>query len=404
MATDSITPPAGYTIEQPSSAATPPPGYTLEGSAPPQAPPAPAPEKFSDWPPPKAPPAIPPQDHKEELVKSIAGDAGLNTYRSARDTVSKIEQLVKSPTAAYGAARAAVQGIGSNIMSHLTPEPDDLEVAHHDVKANPVIPNPGAGALAGDFSDEEAASQAAAPASSTASDPSIVQKVMKGKGVAQAPAQQAIRSSVGASADTPILQGDQTIVDEPLNALETAKKTAYSKMDKAAGFDVKAEETQLKNDLYKRQQLGNTDADVAQRAKLDASITDSQQRLADAQGKMSAAGIDPNEAKTLNTQWKAGQDIKKIIVKNTSADGTTVKVDSLLNDLKKAQFSKYGNRVEQFLGTDAGGKLMGDLMQAQKVGASAVKMQTIAKRIALVAGTGAAVKGVGEVASAVSAR
>lgn len=285
-------------------------------------------------------------------------------------------------------AGAVASGVAGNVGANLT----QLDPAHGGRYDAPITPMPGAGAATEEFAAEEAAGSAT-PAAESGGIIQKIRQVFQGKNVAQAPAKEAIRSSVNAAEDAPLLEGDKTIVDEPLKALETSKKAAYQKMDEAAGFDVKAEETQLKNDLYKRQQLGNTESDVTQRAKLDESIADSQKRLSDAQAKMKDAGIDPTEAKTLNTQWKAGQDIKKIIVQNTSADGQSVKVGNLLEGLKKAQFSKYGNRVEQFLGSDKGKQLMSELMQAQKAGESAVKVQRIAKYIAGLAVPASAVAG-----------
>lgn len=407
MATDTITPPPGYALEQQPQAAspTPPPGYTLEGqgSGATQQP-ASQPQGFyqgsglkglvesakQTWAAGQSQ-----RDAEAKVAKDVTEHIKRGDFGTAAETLIShlyhgAVDITKQQIQQGGDALASTaKEVAGNVKANLT----ELDPNHGEMYASPIAPMPGVGAAAGDFADEVAASRPAATAATSAGNsPGIVKQVMQGGKVAQAPAQQAIRSSVGAGDDAPLLKGDQTIIDEPLDTLQKAKTEAYSKMDKAAGFDVKAEKTQLKNDLYKRQQLGNTAVDNTAREKLTEAITDSQQRIADAEAKMKAAGIDPQAADIANSSWKAGQDIKKIIVKNTSADGATVKVDSLINDLKKAQFSKYGNRVHQFLGEDAGSKLMADLMEAQKNGASALKVQKFAKIIGAGLGLGAAGK------------
>lgn len=150
-------------------------------------------------------------------------------------------------------------------------------------------------------------------------------------------------------------------------------------MDEAAGFDVKAEKAQLSNDQYKLKQLGNTEADIAQKDKLTASIKDSQARISDAEAKMQDAGIDPTEADALHKQRMAGTDFRKALIQNASSDGQTLNVNGLLNASKKLQFSKYGNRLEQFFGSpEAADNFMSDLEQAQKTGASAAAKHAFA--------------------------
>lgn len=239
--------------------------------------------------------------------------------------------------------------------------------------------------------------------------PSIFKQVIQGKNVAQPGAQQAVRQGVQAATENagtadesvaanienqPLLSRNQTIVDQHLSALRGLEQDAYDRMDEAAGFDVKAEKAQLANDQYKLKQLGNTDADAAMKDKLTASIKDSQARIADAESKMQDAGVDPTEADVLHKQRMAGTDFRKALIQNTSSDGQTVNVDGLLNAAKKLQYTKYGDRLQQFFGSpEAADDFMSNLEQAQKQGISAAKRQQLAKWIGGVVGLGAVVRG-----------
>jgi hypothetical protein len=109
---------------------------------------------------------------------------------------------------------------------------------------------------------------------SVAEQPGILQQVIKGEKVAQQPAQAAVRQAAGAGEEAPVLQGNTTVLDEPLANLKQQETAAYKQVDDAAGFDLKAEKAQLANDQYKLAQLGNTDADITARGNLRDAIND----------------------------------------------------------------------------------------------------------------------------------
>jgi hypothetical protein len=235
----------------------------------------------------------------------------------------------------------------------------------------------------------EAGTEAASAEESGVEQPGILQQVIKGEKVAQQPAQAAVRQAAGAIADAPILQGNTTVLDEPLANLKQQEAAAYKQVDDAVGFDLKAEKASLSNDQYKLAQLGNTDADITARGNLTEAINDSQDRIAEAEEKLQEAGIDPKAADTLHQQRMAGFDFKKALVKNTNPDGT-VNVDGLLNDSKNLRFSKRGDRLQQFMGSDGADEFMNQLQQAQDLGAHAMKAQKIAKIVSgLIAGSAA---------------
>jgi hypothetical protein len=179
------------------------------------------------------------------------------------------------------------------------------------------------------------------------------------------------------------------VLDEPLANLKQQEPAAYKQVDDAAGFDLKAEKASLSNDQYKLAQLGNTDADIAARGNLTEAIN-SQDRIAEAEEKLQEAGIDPKAADTLHQQRMAGIDFKKAVVKNTNPDGT-VNVDGLLNASKNLRFTKYGDRLQQFMGEDGADEFMNQLQDAQELGAHAMKAQAIAKTILKYVAPGATV-------------
>lgn len=194
----------------------------------------------------------------------------------------------------------------------------------------------------------------------------------------------------------PLVKGAETFMDDHLSNLAKKEQAAYKTVDETAGFDVKAEKAQLANDQYKLKQLGNTDADVTARGNLIESINDSTDRIANAEAKMKAAGIDPQFADSLHKQRMAGLDFKKSLIKNTNPADQSVNVQGLLKDAKNFRFSKYGDRLEQFMGSkEAADNYVAELEKMDKLGAHALKVQKAAQMLGKWAASGAVGGGVG---------
>src|SRR5207237_8054385 len=158
-----------------------------------------------------------------------------------------------------------------------------------------------------------------------------------------------------------------------------SEKATYKQVDDTAGSEVKAEKQQLSNDQYKLKQLGNTDADLTQKGKLIEAINDSTDRSKEAETKLQDAGIDPKAADLLHRQRMAGQEFRKVLIKNTSPDGATVKVNGLLNDSKNLRYTKNGDRLAQFFGSpEAANGYMDSLQEMQKLGVRAAKANKVA--------------------------
>ncbi len=219
--------------------------------------------------------------------------------------------------------------------------------------------------------------------------PGLIKQVLKGKEVAQAPAKSAIQEATGAGEGAKLLEGNKSIVDKPIQDLFAKERAAYAKQDKVAGFDMKALQDKLENTQERISNLADTEEDMAMEAKLEKSRTAIMDKIAEAKTQLKQAGVDPEEAEGIYKQRKAGEDFKKAIVQHVSSDGQSINVDGLLESAKKLRFNKYGDRLEQFMGTDGANQFMQKLQDAQKLGVHAVKARWIAGAI----GTGIPVFG-----------
>jgi hypothetical protein len=202
-----------------------------------------------------------------------------------------------------------------------------------------------------------------------------------GTETAQPGAQAAVRTAAGAEETAPIMKGNTTVLDEPLQDLHPQLKAAYKQVDDTVGFDLKAEKDQLKDDLYEVKQPSNIDKREAIQQRID----DSTANIAAAEAKLTKAGIDPRAADALNKSFEAGQQFKQAVVRSTTPDGT-VNVSQLLNQSKVLRFTKRGDRLAQFLGkgdVEAGKPIadayMKTLQEAQTAGVKAMQANRIAK-------------------------
>jgi hypothetical protein len=391
---NAITPPEGYTLEaaptpQPKAAPagiTPPPGYALE------APTSPAPKGPTIGPQPNAsqadvtlPESIAPAPLQKLTMPLVKG------LIAAHDKLKEVESMTQEGQQAHpiqahiGALANRIEGLltgtshgeaaigtgqygmlNNPVTGSLLPTGEGTPVLAEGLEA-------GANAVKEGYQAVKGGAQAAKDLVTGGEGPNIVRQAIKGKGVAQEPAQAAIREAAGAADDAALLEGNKTILDERLNNLKQQEAAAYKKLDDKAGFDVKEARIRLKNDQYKIKQLGNTDTDVAQREKLTAAIKDTSDRIA-------GAGVDTTEADNLHKSRKAGEEVKKLLVRSLGPDGKTINVDTFLNGAKNLRtISKYGDRFEQFFGKEATEGLINDLQEAQKAGKKALSVQKIAK-------------------------
>lgn len=214
----------------------------------------------------------------------------------------------------------------------------------------------------------------------------IANDVRQGKSVAQEPATAAVRTGVDQSTTNtgtanptlsagiktnPILAGNVTVIDEPLSALAAKERAAYKAIDSTVGFDLKAAKDDLANKQYEVKQ---PQYDNAQRISMSQDIDSLNAKIADAEKKLTDAGLDPKAGDVVHTQRMAGTDFKNALVRATAPDGT-INVDKLLNSSKALRFTKRGDRLSQFMGADAADDFVDQLQDAQKAGIKAVDRQ-----------------------------
>jgi hypothetical protein len=178
--------------------------------------------------------------------------------------------------------------------------------------------------------------------------------------------------------NAPVVGRGTTVVDEHLGALKNDEAAAYQSIDKTVGFDLKEAKETLKETQYQIKQPGVTPA--AKQAMQD-SINDLATRIPQAEAKLKAAGIDPKAGDVIHTQRMAGQDFRNSLVKATNPDGT-LDINKLSTQNKNLQFSKRGNRLEQYMGDDGAKAYLDGIDAARKAGAKAITRQNVAKWVA----------------------
>lgn len=378
---------------------------------------------------PKPEPVAPPQDHKEELVKSIAGDRGLVSYRSAREVVGHVENLLKSPAGAYDAAKQYVQQIPETIKKAVMPEPQNLDPTQHDVKASPITPIPGVGAAAGAFTDAASLERAGAqdiaagskamapqppPAKTLMQNPFIkkVQQAVSPTAAAQPEAQSALRTAAGASAtDAGVASaktgalpaegvGFRTMMAQPIQKAAVAERGLYDTLNTAAETDLK--------DLYERQEdiqdALDDPTNVGQRKALQTEAATNQTKINWAENNVKTSlGVDAQkllrQAKDATQQRFAMEAVENKlfnaegVVKGNVAHGAaeTLDVDNAIKQAelldKPSKFAPRGSptRLQQAFGV-SGAKALKDSLYAAK--ASGQKALTTQRVLEIVGGAG----------------
>jgi hypothetical protein len=194
---------------------------------------------------------------------------------------------------------------------------------------------------------------------------------------------------VPAPAGGRLVEGHNVVTDPQLQNIQNQAKAAYKAMDEVAGFDVKALKDKLATDQYNLKQLGSADPDKAGR--IIEGINDAQSRITEAEGKMRAAGIDPDVPDNLHKALKAGQDFRKVLVNRTDPATGDVNIKGMLQDAQKLRNNpKYGDRLAQFMGSkEAADTFMQKLAKADAQGVKAASRQQFAIWFGRIVGTAA---------------
>jgi hypothetical protein len=385
----------------------------------------------------------PPEDATEHAISSIGGPGGLIAYRASKAVVDAVENMVKAkkesfkqaemdvlhavnefhqkdyrnaladtgsvvadvggmmgdPLATMGREREIVQGTkaGGDLATPLTKDVVDLGAAAALERVGGKLTK---GPEAGGGTEATTTAKQAGP----------LRQILKGEKVAQEPAQQALRGGAdaasgapGAAAKTPSLR---TVLEKPIDTIESNAKAAYRQVDEAAGTDFKALREKLENTEYQLRQLTETEEDVAKEASLEKSRTAIMDKIEAAKQQAIKAGVDPKLLDQADAQFKqasALKDLQTKVFKNTGiisgnkALGAeeSVNVNQAVKELQKLQDNtKFGAaRLEQALGKDGALAILKDMYAAQKAGIQAMSRQEFAIKLAKYTGWGSLLLG-----------
>jgi hypothetical protein len=386
---------------------------------------------------PKPEPITPPQDHKEELVKNIAGDRGLVSYRAAREAVMHVENLIKSPAGAYDAAKQYVQSIPDTIKKAVMPEPYNLDPTQHEFRDAPITPIPGVGSAAAAFTDEAsmaaagaqdvaAGSQAMAPQTApVAAAPKTllknpffakIKQAVSPTAASQPGAQTTLRVGAAASAaDAGVAVaapaegvGIRTLLTQPIEQAKTLERGLYDTLNKAAETDMKS--------LYEKQadiqEALDDPTQIAHKQALQTELNTTQTRINWGEDNVQKA-LGKDAQKLLRqakdaTQQRYAMEIgdaklfnNESVVKGNVAHGgeETINVDSAIKNAelldKPSKFAPRGSptRLQQMFGVNGAKAFKDGLYAAQKAGQKVATRNSIIKWTAGALGVGTTLAG-----------
>lgn len=224
--------------------------------------------------------------------------------------------------------------------------------------------------------------------------PGLVKQVIKGKGVAQEPAKEALGSAVEGTGQQ-ATAGIRDMMDKTIKASSKTERAAYDAVNKAAGTDLK--------DLYdyqsRLQDAIDNPANIDREDLLQEKLKDVGARIAQGEAQATRNLVNApqkiQEAKQLTQTRYAQEELKKKLFNNESVVSGNVEhgaeeqvnVDSAIRQVeqldKPSRYAPEGTptRLEQALGKDGAAKLKQGLYDAQKAGQTALKKQNIAKLI-----------------------
>jgi hypothetical protein len=270
--------------------------------------------------------------------------------------------------------------------------PNDIE---HPLASPVPPPLPGFSSALEDAVATSTAASAARAATTPAAEatPGIISKVVKGAKVAQPKAQSALREAASVASESPTAQPMSLprILEQPIDTTESQAKSLYSKIDAAAGTDIKALREKLGNTEYQIRNLTDTEEDRALESRLELSRQGLLDKIDTAKQDAIKAGVDPatlDQADATYGKAQALREVEKIFKNPSNISGNArlgqeeiINVEPTVRALQKLQYAdKYGgSRLEQALGEQNANALLGKLYEAQRLGQSAIKARRIAE-------------------------
>lgn len=239
-----------------------------------------------------------------------------------------------------------------------------------------------------------------AVASTAAKTKGAVTDVLKGEKVAQAPAQQALRTGAKASAaDAGIADAASTatgsvrnLLDDPIEALASKERDAYDTINDASGTDLKS----LYDHAEDVKDALDDPTNVSQRTALQSELKTTQDAIQKGEAQATANGVDPDtlsQAKEMTKQRYAMENVNSKLFNNESVVSgnvehgapETINVNSAIRQVenldKPSKFAPRGtpSRLVQAFGEDGAAQLKQGLYDAQKAGKTALSRQQLAK-------------------------
>jgi hypothetical protein len=339
----------------------------------------------------------PPTTPTESMIAYVGGDPSLFAYRASKAVGEAAERVAQATPGEFEQAKAdfkkAVDDFHNKNYRAAATDVASGAAGIGDI-ANPIAPpgrelteatRPG-GNLAGPLTRDAIIAGSAVlpeilpkirfnPFRNPAAD--MGEAAVRG-GVDSAATTQGVPRASAGRAILNATDGGTTVVDEPLQSLATKEKAAYKRLDDASGFDLKAAKDQLKLDQRAAKQPGVTPENLKT---IQNRIADTTDHITQAEKNLTDQGIDPKEGDRIHTARMAGQDFKAKLIQSTD-DAGNVDVDKLLAKGKMLRFSKYGDRLTQFMGKEGADAFMNDLQDAQKAGIKSVNRNVIAGKIA----------------------
>jgi len=242
--------------------------------------------------------------------------------------------------------------------------------------------------------------------------PAIVNQVMKGGEVAQAPAKAALGTAAKTAGGeaTPAIR---SMMDKSIANLAKTERATYDTINEAAGTDLK--------DLYdyrtKLQDAIENPANIDREDLLQEKLKGLDEKITQAESKLKEKIPDKSieKAKQLTQKRYAQEELKKRLFNNESvvsgnaAHGAeeSINVDAAIREVEKlnkpSRYAPEGSptRLEQALGKDGAQQLLKGLYDAQKAGEKAVSARKMLEMgLKLAGGLGAVGTGVAAVSRA----
>lgn len=225
----------------------------------------------------------------------------------------------------------------------------------------------------------------------------FVKQVAGGEGVAQRPAQIAMRNAAGETGSSV-----RELLTSPIERAKTTAQSGYDQVEKATGVDLKNIQQKLDNTVDEINKLTGTEADLAKEAQLEKARTELMDEIDEAKQAAAAKGVPVNAIDKADAAWKKHKALSEVqgsvfdnegVIKGNTAHGSpeVVNVDTAIRNLEKLNNKvKYGApRLQEAFGANGADRLMKEMYAAQREGVKAMTVQKWTKIVSKVLGYGA---------------